>query len=313
MYKKQDTVSRFTLRVWGARGSFPTSGSRFLKYGGHTACVSITRDNEATIILDAGTGIRELGSKLIADTPTRNDSSAVTEHLLITHRHADHVIGLPHFYPLHEGNHHILLRCGNANRIEALESLSKLWSPPLFPSLPVAAKNVDVSDFEFNKPTALFDDVVVHSLQARHPGGASIFVIADSNGAAVAYAPDNELSYHQSDLDIVRWRSSLVSALQGVPLLIHDAMYLESELSEHVGWGHSSAEEATRFAIECNAGTLILFHHHPDREDSEIDAMVSDCSKLVQLSGSSLRVIAAYEGMTTATESRSPHHLESLG
>jgi ribonuclease BN (tRNA processing enzyme) len=81
-------------------------------------------------------------------------------------------------------------------------------------------------------------------------------------------------------------------------VLVHDAMYTEAELSAHRGWGHSSALEATRFAMECVAGLLVLFHHHPDRSDEQMDAIVQECRELVAYSGSSLRVIAAWEGLT---------------
>jgi ribonuclease BN (tRNA processing enzyme) len=74
-------------------------------------------------------------------------------------------------------------------------------------------------------------------------------------------------------------------------------MYRGDELTTHVGWGHSSAEEATRFALECNAGALLLFHHHPDRDDMAIDDMVEECRATVSRAGSTMRVEATQEGM----------------
>jgi ribonuclease BN (tRNA processing enzyme) len=83
-----------------------------------------------------------------------------------------------------------------------------------------------------------------------------------------------------------------------VPLLLHDAMFVDPELERFQGWGHSSAEEATRFAIECGAERLLLFHHHPDRTDAEVDALVTRCRRLALASRSALSIDAAYEGLT---------------
>ena len=53
------------VRFWGTRGSVPTPGSGTAKYGGNTSCVSIQTADGTHIILDCGTGIRELGLDLI--------------------------------------------------------------------------------------------------------------------------------------------------------------------------------------------------------------------------------------------------------
>ena len=96
------------------------------------------------------------------------------------------------------------------------------------------------------------------------------------------------------------WRDALTLQLLGVPLLIHDATYASAELPAHVGWGHSSADEATRFAIECEAETLLLFHHHPDRQDEAVEQLLAQCRAIVSASGSALRVLAAWEGLSLA-------------
>ena len=54
------------LRFWGTRGSVPSPGPDTVRYGGNTPCVEVRTDADRLIILDAGTGIRELGRSLIA-------------------------------------------------------------------------------------------------------------------------------------------------------------------------------------------------------------------------------------------------------
>ena len=83
------------ITCWGSRGSIPVSGEEYNKYGGDTTCLEIRTKSDDIIIVDAGTGIRRLGNKLIDET--RN-----TFNFLFTHAHWDHLMGLPFFKPLFE-------------------------------------------------------------------------------------------------------------------------------------------------------------------------------------------------------------------
>jgi hypothetical protein len=53
------------VTFWGTRGSVPSPGKNKSKYGGNTSCVEVKLPNHQMIILDGGTGIRELGSSLL--------------------------------------------------------------------------------------------------------------------------------------------------------------------------------------------------------------------------------------------------------
>mgnify|MGYP003381432648 FL=1 len=53
------------VRFWGTRGSIPTPGASTVRYGGNTPCTEVRTDDGWLIILDAGTGIRELGRELL--------------------------------------------------------------------------------------------------------------------------------------------------------------------------------------------------------------------------------------------------------
>lgn len=287
--------SRFRLRCWGARGTIPTPGPRTVRYGGNTACVEVRVGGDQLVILDAGTGLRGLGQSL-SDEAERG--AAEPAQLFLTHQHSDHVIGLPHFAPLFSGAEPLSIITGCASVDATRELLTALITPPLFPSLPDISKRLSVRGLSECAPAKVGDDCTVHSFKARHPGGAAIFRIDDAKGPGIAFAPDNELDFASTDADVIAWRHGLTLALHGVPILLHDATYTDPELPSHRGWGHSSALEATRFAMECVAGMLVLFHHHPDRSDEAVDAIVQECRQLVSGNGSSLRVIAAWEGLT---------------
>ena len=75
------------IKFWGTRGSIPTPQPDYLKDGGNTPCVQVTgNDDDHILILDAGTGIRQLGQDLIKRT------GPLKIHLLLTHFHWDHII-----------------------------------------------------------------------------------------------------------------------------------------------------------------------------------------------------------------------------
>lgn len=304
--------ARFRIRCWGARGTVPSPGPQTVRYGGHTSCLEVRAADDTLLVLDAGTGLRALGQKLAADEVT---------HLFLSHQHSDHVLGLPHFAPLmrdagvlaaagprdlpargaDEGRAdapRVHLTSGTASRDALYTLLDALLSPPLFPPVGADLERVALRAFDDGAPVEVTAGLHVHRFPARHPGEAAILRVDDAHGPAIAYAPDNELDYASTDPEVIAWRRGLTLALHGVPILVHDAMYTEAELPHHHGWGHSSALEATRFAMECVAGLLVLFHHHPDRTDEAMDALVQECRQLVALSGSSLRVIAAWEGLS---------------
>lgn len=294
-----DGGARFRLRCWGARGSIPSPGPKTVRYGGNTTCVELRTRDDDLIILDAGTGLRALGLQLLAQEQSqpRHNGGLTATHLFLTHRHSDHVIGLPHFAPLFDAARTLRVTSGDADVATTRALIDTLLTPPLFPPLPSLPERLIVIGFADGSPAEIGTRYAVHRFPARHPGGAAIFRIDDAKGPAVAFAPDNELDFASTDAEVIAWRRGLTLALHGVPILLHDAMYSDRELHLHRGWGHSSAVEATRFAMECVAGMLVLFHHHPDRTDDEVDAIVQECRQLVTVSGSSLRVIAAWEGL----------------
>jgi ribonuclease BN (tRNA processing enzyme) len=252
--------------------------------------VEVRGPDNAVIILDAGSGIRALGAHL--------QSSGHTDpiQLLLSHRHSDHVLGLAHFAPLFAHGNRIHVRCGDGEA-ESLAAFTRaMLTPPLFPAVDGLSSRLDFSEWD-DHAAPLAGGLDVKRFTARHPGEAAIFRFDDANGPLLAYAPDNELAYHDTSATVSAWRAGLQQFLRGVPVLIHDATYRQHELPQHAGWGHSSHLEATRLALECGARTLVLFHHHPDRDDDSVEQMVDECRALANRSGAPLRLLAAWEGL----------------
>ncbi|WP_373060859.1 MBL fold metallo-hydrolase [Gemmatimonas sp.] len=261
-----------------------------MRYGGNTPCVEVRAADDGLLILDAGTGIRALGARLMRASDDR------TAHIILSHRHSDHVLGLSHFAPLVAQTREVQLCCGDGEIASLQAFVDALLSPPMFPYVDGIRSRLRVYDWE-HSPARHVGTSRVHRFAAQHPGEAAVLRIDDERGPAIAYAPDNELAYADSSIHLEAWRARLTSFLRDVPVLVHDATYLDAELPSHVGWGHSSSLEATRLAIECGAGMLVLFHHHPDRDDDAVERMVEESRAMVTQAGSALRVLAAWEGL----------------
>jgi ribonuclease BN (tRNA processing enzyme) len=244
------------------------------------------------MVLDAGSGLRRLGTR-------QRPRPGSTTEILLTHRHLDHLDGLPHYAPLYSRDQRVRVRCASTTAGDLRHSLRTLLSPPLFPvNFEQLAQTLEVASDDGRATRYLDGRLEVTQTAAQHPGGAGIFRIADGGGALLAYAPDNELGERAGDSAVTAWRKELALFLRDIPLLIHDATYVDDELVQHAGWGHSSAEEATRLALRCGAGTLVLHHHHPDRSDEDVQRIVERCQALIDREGSSLRLMAGTEGLT---------------
>ncbi len=259
---------------------------------------------EPILVLDAGTGIRVFGqhlsrrgpiSTMMAPPPAAPTGDQAL-HLFLSHRHADHVQGLPHFAPLHTRTHRVHIHGEQGNGTDLAALIAALVSPPLFPHVDGLVDRMPIHDWPSDG--ANVGGFRVHRFAANHPGGAAIIRVDDALGPIAAYAPDNELALEAPEADHRTWLASLRAFLHRVPLLVHDAMYREDELAQHRGWGHSSSLEAVRLAMDCEVRTLVLFHHHPDRDDDALDGMVDEARNLVRLRGGTLRLFAAWEGLT---------------
>jgi phosphoribosyl 1,2-cyclic phosphodiesterase len=237
------------------------------------------------LVLDAGTGIRQLGSQIPPET-SRID-------LLLTHLHMDHIQGLGFFGPLYNPQVDVHIWGPASSTLSLAQRLSRYLSPPLFPvhlrDLPrVTCHHVPRPDFEIG-PFRISTCLVCH------PGPTVGYRISDDNGTVV-YLPDHEpaLALRNGDWSKPEWISGYDLAA-GADLLIHDAQYTDEEYRQCVGWGHSTYRQAAEFAARVGAKVFVPFHHDPSHTDEVLDQLLASATHQLK---SACRVGAAYEGAT---------------
>ena len=277
----------FELKVWGCRGSIPTPGESTVRYGGNTPCVEVRTNDGGRLILDAGTGLRALGTKLDADSAPL--------HLLVTHLHLDHVEGLRFFAPFWHAARELHI-WGPPSPVRSLENrITRAFSPPLFP-IELADTPAHVIFHDVPPEPWEIEGIRIEAGTVSHPGPTLGYRLS-TNGTSMAYIPDHEpvLGLELSALE-TDWISGYGLA-EGVDLLFHDCQFNESEYPSRVGWGHSSVAHAVEFARRAEVNQLVLFHHDPDRSDDGVEVLVEragelwgDCSEHAP--------VAASEGMT---------------
>jgi phosphoribosyl 1,2-cyclic phosphodiesterase len=281
----------YRLTFWGTRGSIPTPGPQTARYGGNTACISITGRNGRLTILDAGSGLRPLGSELMG-----RRAGAIAADVLLSHTHWDHIQGLPFFKPL-SGRGNRICVYGAAQEGVALEEILKLqMDPTVFPvPLEAVAAKIDVRDI--GEGDVALEDFRARAFRLRHPGTTLGYRLEPVDGGRdIAYVTDNELGTGGTYPVSEDWRRRLVTFLNGTDTLIHDAMYSDQFIQVRAGWGHSTPRQAVELAAEAACARLILFHHEPEHDDGMIDHLLADAREHARRLAPKLVVDAAIEG-----------------
>jgi phosphoribosyl 1,2-cyclic phosphodiesterase len=274
------------VKFWGTRGSLPTPGPEMARHGGHTSCVELTLSDGREVILDAGTGIVDLGR-------ARHHGSTPVE-LLLTHLHLDHIQGLMFFEPLFDPGSHVHVRGPVAFGGPLLHRLARYISAPLAPieirELPADITFEDVSSGNWQCGPATIEAAFVN-----HRGPTLGYRITDGD-TTIAYIPDHEPALGQRLEDSAEaWISGLELA-RDADLLIHDCQYTPDEYAGRVGWGHSAIDDAVTFARRSGARRLALFHHDPLHDDDAVDALTAEARSLSN--GALDEIAAARQGET---------------
>jgi phosphoribosyl 1,2-cyclic phosphodiesterase len=274
------------ITVWGARGSIPAPGRESLRYGGNTTCLEVRPHEGGVIIIDAGSGIRVLGKKLLQEPDVEELA------LLLTHSHWDHLVGFPFFTPAYFSRFRINVYGGPSAQDSLKQYLSHQMTPPFFPVDFSAMK----ANFAFGDecPTlAQIGLVEIETIPLSHPNGGYGFKLT-KRGKTFVFLTDNEPDFpHPGGLT----RDDYIDFCRGVDLLFHDAQYNDEEYARTRGWGHSTYAQVLDLALAAGVKRLGLFHHDPERTDDALDGYVETCRAAIRDAGSTMECFAAAEGM----------------
>ena len=250
------------VTLFGTRGSIPAPGPETIRYGGNTAAVEVCGKDGTVLVLDAGTGIRRLGTHL---------SATARVDILLSHLHMDHIQGLGFFGPLFNPRTNVHV-WGPASSVHTLEArLARYLSPPLFPvhlrDLPnVVCHEVPCPAFDIG-PFRIRTSLICHP-------GPTVGYRIESDDGIVAYLCDHEpaLGLPNGQWPSSDWISGYDIAANA-NLLIHDAQYTDEEYECCIGWGHSTYRHAFEFAARVGAKRIVPFHHDPSHDDEMLDRL----------------------------------------
>jgi phosphoribosyl 1,2-cyclic phosphodiesterase/ActR/RegA family two-component response regulator len=281
----------FWLRFWGTRGSIATPGPKTLRYGGNTSCVEVRHGNRI-LMLDCGTGARELGISLereFGEKPLELD-------LFVSHTHWDHIQGFPFFLPAYVPSTKI--------RIYSLrgadKSLEKVFTGQMDGSyFPVELGDLKSTlDFrELEGPLELGDLRVTH-FGLNHPGLAVGFRF-EANGKSIVYLTDHEPYCRLAGANELNKRldREVDEFVRGADLYIREAQYTEEEYERKRGWGHATWKDAVDSAHAAGAKRLCIYHHDPMHDDIALDSILSACWEYMKAHGMNFECVMATDTM----------------
>ncbi len=314
------------VRFWGTRGSLPVAqrrdttlariaralvaakGRRFANeaeaaefacdeldfatygtYGGATSCVEIVGDEDAFVVCDMGSGLREFG---VNATRRCAEGHPRVYHFFLSHLHWDHIMGFPYFRPAYESGVTIMIHTGHLDAEQALRRQQEEISFPVsFDELRARI------EFVVHRPGEVFEAAGLRvSLISQTHAHGSFGYRFERLGRTVVYSTDSE--HRPDDMDA---EGGVEAFFANADLVICDTMYsLGESVSLKQDLGHSSNIVAVDLCQAAAARRLALFHHEPSYSDEDIQRMHDETvryEKIVRGGRPKLEVICAYDGL----------------
>lgn len=274
------------IRFWGVRGSIPCPGPNTVIYGGNTACIELRfKEADRLIIIDAGSGIRELGNFMMAHDLKKGP---ITTELFLSHTHWDHIMGFPFFTPIYIPGTNLKVY-GPVTHEETLEKivggqLTYKYFPVRDVELAANIEYVHLKEgrFDLGDGIALITKYLNHPILClgyRFEYRGKVFCTAyDTEPFRNIFCsnPDDpeydEMVANEGQLVADEQNQLIEQFIAGADLLVYDTQYTKVEYEQsRIGWGHSSHEDAIAAARRAGVKSLALFHHDPTRTDAQID------------------------------------------
>ena len=278
------------VRFWGVRGSIPCPGPQTQKYGGNSACIELRVGNDdRLVIIDAGSGIRQLGNYLMRhDLP----KGPIRTDIFLSHTHWDHIMGFPFFVPIYVPGTKMKVYGPVTFEEDGLEEvvggqMKYRYFPVNFGEL---ASEIEYVRIKEDPCMDLGGGLMLATKLLNHPGtalgyrfqygGKSVCTCYDTEPFRNLFITDpdhpdyDEVMAEEGEAVAAEQNHMLEQFFAGADLLIHDSQYTEAEYQQgRKNWGHTSFEHAIAAANRAGVKKLALFHHDPDRTDDQIDEL----------------------------------------
>ncbi|MBU0944685.1 MAG: MBL fold metallo-hydrolase [Proteobacteria bacterium] len=278
------------IKFWGVRGSIPCPGPNTMKYGGNGACMELRVDGrKEVIVIDAGSGVRELGTFLL-----KNDlpNGPLEVALYLSHTHWDHIMGFPYFVPIYIPGTRLKVHGPVSFEDDPLEDVvGGQMKYRYFPiNVGELSANIQYERLAEESDRDLGGGLVLHTKFLNHPitalgyrfeyQGKVFCTCYDHEPYRNLFITDpdhpeyDEAMAYEGEQVAEEQNRAVEAFFRGADLLVHDSQYTDAEYQTKVDWGHSTFEHAIAAANRAGVKKLALFHHDPDRSDAQIDEMV---------------------------------------
>ena len=252
------------LYFGGVRGGQPVPDPAFQQIGGDTTSFLVSGHQGEAVIVDAGTGLRNVYSQLSRTLPDTR-----TALLCCSHFHLDHLAGLPTFPALYDEAWSLELVARVIGDLTMEDIVSAFVHPPLWPlALDElgAGKRFRILDDESMQAASIYGSLELRWCPLHHPGGSTAFRIDEpASGQSVVIATD--LEWSESEEAERQWLRQLCAEPTPASVLVFDGKYAPGDYDAHRGWGHSTWQEGIDLARHCGVGALWLTHHDPAMDD----------------------------------------------
>jgi phosphoribosyl 1,2-cyclic phosphodiesterase len=280
------------VTFWGVRGSIPAPGPATVRYGGNTACVSVRLQGGEIVILDCGTGARNLGLQLLSGPMGQGRGRAT---FLLSHAHWDHIQGFPFFAPFYVSGNTFTLYGGNRGEVRLDEILERQMAAQYFPvqTIKNMGARIETRTVTPGEPFSVAGCTVRAQALPHGTTPAFAFRIEDA-GRVFTYASDAGYGPEGPSAEAV-------DICQGADLLVHDSTYTPEDRALRISRGLSSLDEAVDCAVRAQVRKLALFHYDQDYSDRQVDELVARGRRLLdERGGTQVQIVGAAEGLTLA-------------
>lgn len=269
-------------------------------YGGNTTCVQIKID-DYPIILDMGTGIRELGKAMI---PEILANKGIQGSIFQSHLHWDHLQGLPFWGPLYMPNRKFNNKFtfyGGKSWDSQLETVLRgQMNPPVFPvsldelrhtAMNMAFKTLWDGWVGYIQVPKTLVSIKILARKLFHPQETFGYRL-EYNNIAIAFTTDHEPYAGDSVPE------GLKELIDGVDVWITDCQYSLDHFAGRIdgiqkfGWGHSFPSYIAMAGKLCNVKKIITTHHDPSSDDFTVETIAQSVKVM-----SDVITEPAYEGM----------------